>query len=721
MRFLRLELNGFKKYLDHQFQFDPGLNLVVGPNEAGKTSLHQALVTALYGVSKGKSSQLLAQKGDARNWKNKVDCRLSLDFELRESQYRIERDIDAGTVRLSQQDKDSDWELRTEDKRRVEQYLSQWFALPSAALFNQTVSVQQNQVAALDSLPAVGDAVESLLTGAEKVSLAAVENQLKDWRKQLRKQRNEKPGRIDALESEREKLAERLAKANAGIAHFEQQRAELNTLEKNLPAAEQRLGELKGLQERFERRKKLQDDFDNKQKERQKLLDELARVEAQREKLAEANRQMGQYRPWQQHEAEIPVLAQLIAERGAIHSQLVQEQERAAAEREKMHILVQNQNIFLRPNTLYVVGTVALISLVIAIWLGELLALLPGILALGWFVWRLVTMILSRRQLMEEQKTDLERELERKLADKQSEVKAKAHQFGLEDGVVSEMRSFEDARSTYYDAKAAWKKAEDGLAMLLEQSDENKIKADSRTLAEGMELLSQQLTLFEGFAPDTEEVERWRNEAVQLEKTIPENRERISRLSGELAARAESQEDVTALDGEIAFVDSEIEGLEEKLVIIEMASGALQEAVGKHHAAHLPLMEERSSHYLARMTGGRYEHLALADNWPEINILAEEGIKVSPERLSTGTIDQVYLALRLGVADLLSHQAKLPLILDDPFVNFDEERLHHTLAIVAELAAERQIIFFTTRAHFGETIKDFSSGKPQLNLIKLTR
>jgi len=719
MRFLRLELNGFKKYLDHQFQFDPGLNLVVGPNEAGKTSLHQALVTALYGVGKGKSSQLLAQKGDARHWKNQVDCRLSLDFELGETKYRIAREIDTGSVRLSQQDTDMDWEILTEDKSRVEQYLSQWFALPSAALFNQTISVQQNQVAALDSLPAVGDAVESLLTGAEKVSLQAVERQLNDWRKQLCKQRNEKPGRIDTLETERENLATRLARANAGIEHCEQQRSELNALEKSLPESEQRLKELKGLQERFAQRKKCQDDLDSKQKERQKLLDELARVDAQREKLVQASETIARYKAWQQHEVDIPVLAQLISEDRTLRSQLEQEQERAAAEREKMHILVQNKNIFLRPNTLYIVATIALVSLIIAIWLWELLALLPGVLTLGWFVWRLVSMMISRRQLMEEQKTDLERELERKLADKQSEVKAKAHQFELADDVVGEIQAFEQARTTYYDAKAAWKKAEDGLAMLLEQTDEIKCKAQSRTLAEGMVLVSQQLELFEGFAPDTEEVERWRNEAAQLAKTIPENRERISRLAGELAARSENQEDVTALSGEMAFVDSEIENLREKLTIIEMATQALQEAVDKHHAAHLPLMEERSSHYLARMTAGRYAQLDLAENWPEIRLQSEEGGLVSPEKLSTGTVDQVYLALRLGVADLLSHQAKLPLILDDPFVNFDEERLNHTLAILAELAAERQIIFFTTRAHFGETIQDFSKDSKQINVIKL--
>ena len=61
-------------------------------------------------------------------------------------------------------------------------------------------------------------------------------------------------------------------------------------------------------------------------------------------------------------------------------------------------------------------------------------------------------------------------------------------------------------------------------------------------------------------------------------------------------------------------------------------------------------------------------------------------------QLSQGAQDQLYLALRLAVADLVAAKSRLPLLLDDPFVNCDEQRLERIRAALAELARQRQVI-----------------------------
>ena len=69
---------------------------------------------------------------------------------------------------------------------------------------------------------------------------------------------------------------------------------------------------------------------------------------------------------------------------------------------------------------------------------------------------------------------------------------------------------------------------------------------------------------------------------------------------------------------------------------------------------------------------------------------------------SDGTVDQVYLALRLAVAEELTPDA--PLILDDALVRFDDKRLAAALEILSETAENKQVILFTCQSREKSTI-----------------
>src|SRR5690606_18888897 len=75
-----------------------------------------------------------------------------------------------------------------------------------------------------------------------------------------------------------------------------------------------------------------------------------------------------------------------------------------------------------------------------------------------------------------------------------------------------------------------------------------------------------------------------------------------------------------------------------------------------------------------------------------------DGALCSVAQLSQGTQDQLYLALRLAIADLVGGEVPLPLILDDPFVHCDADRLARIQEALRQAARERQIILFSHRA-----------------------
>jgi len=67
---------------------------------------------------------------------------------------------------------------------------------------------------------------------------------------------------------------------------------------------------------------------------------------------------------------------------------------------------------------------------------------------------------------------------------------------------------------------------------------------------------------------------------------------------------------------------------------------------------------------------------------------------VELDKLSAGTIEQIYLALRLAISRIIFKEEKMPLLLDDTFAYYDEERLSATLEYLAK-EKDRQILIFT--------------------------
>jgi len=107
-------------------------------------------------------------------------------------------------------------------------------------------------------------------------------------------------------------------------------------------------------------------------------------------------------------------------------------------------------------------------------------------------------------------------------------------------------------------------------------------------------------------------------------------------------------------------------------------------------------LEKEIQRYLAVFTNGKYKQVKVNKEALKFGVYSDEkGDWAKPEELSGGVIDEFYLAFRLALAELIFGDKKPPLILDDPFVNFDSVRLANTLNFFKTLASDYQIIIFT--------------------------
>ena len=106
-----------------------------------------------------------------------------------------------------------------------------------------------------------------------------------------------------------------------------------------------------------------------------------------------------------------------------------------------------------------------------------------------------------------------------------------------------------------------------------------------------------------------------------------------------------------------------------------------------------PRISLRAQELFSQLTGGRYQRINLGEDLSVSTAAEGEDTLRGSLWRSDGTADQLYLALRLAVAEELTPEA--PLVLDDAFVRFDESRLRNILNILHQTVEQKQVILFT--------------------------
>lgn len=179
--------------------------------------------------------------------------------------------------------------------------------------------------------------------------------------------------------------------------------------------------------------------------------------------------------------------------------------------------------------------------------------------------------------------------------------------------------------------------------------------------------------------------------------------QRLQNRLGQYQGRMEALGDAGGIRSEMGKLDRRIAKLEEIYGAVTLALDTLSRARQELQRRFAPRIAKRAQELLGKMTGGRYDRLTFGE---DLNLMAgaqqEETVHEVLWR-SDGTVDQLYLSLRLAVAEELTPEA--PLVLDDAFVRFDDTRLQAALGILQEEAKHKQVILFTCQSREKECIE----------------
>ena len=152
-------------------------------------------------------------------------------------------------------------------------------------------------------------------------------------------------------------------------------------------------------------------------------------------------------------------------------------------------------------------------------------------------------------------------------------------------------------------------------------------------------------------------------------------------------------ENLAKIEEEIAITEEEYNGLINKNNAIIVAKQILEEAYEKMKNDITPKFTNNLSENIQIISGGKYNKVSIND---ENGLMVElaSGEYVPAERLSLGTIDQLYLSLRLSINEEISNE-NMPIILDESFAYYDDERLENILKYLVQNYSNKQIIILT--------------------------
>ena len=714
----------FGKLQDDTLALRPGLNCIYAPNESGKSTWSHFLRIMLYGLST-RDRGALADKNRFAPWSGAA-MRGQMDVaDSNGTRLTLSRDTRRATAPMGHftctYTGTADAVPGIDGQNAGETLLG----VPRE-VFERSAFIRQSALA-VDSDAELERRIAALITtGEEGASYTEVRDRLK---KQLNRRRsNRTTGQIPALERE--------------IAQLEEQLAQMDSLSRQAEAARQQLGSLTQQQKDLQTQQALWQQL-QRQEAAKKYAEacDAARTAAQRAQwLAETagalpeepalSRMEGQCAALQEGEAPLrqaQAAAQAAkaayddgAARCAAHPLYPADEAACQARLDAITAPAMPSPLLLIVGILLIVGggvCAALLKLYFVIF-----ALCGAGLAVAGLVQRkraaaAQAKAAADRAALEAQMAEylpLRQQLE---AADDAAQQADAAAEGLAQIQRQQLLTLLSLLQPYAPTAADLGGAQMALAQLRRQKDAlTNARQAARDAVLRRDLLKEHLP--EGPLPDTavplpHPTMTLEQVAAQLPQTallLQSVQSRLDTLTGQLRSLG-SADDVKA---QLARRQQETRQLLEEYDAVALAMTVLDEANTTLQNRFSPALGARAAEIFAKITGGRYQKVLLSRDFSlETD---SEGAQRSVQLLSQGASDQLYLAVRLAICDMVLPEEKhVPLILDDALLSFDDERLHAALDYLLEESEKRQILLFTCQKREGA----YLDGRKNVTLLTI--
>ena len=688
----KIELKNFKRLVDFQAQFSPGINVVKGPlNEMGKSTLLEGIFVALFHNPRSTAKGLK----DYVSWGLTRQFRTSLEFEDKGNRYLLEKDFDKGTVRLTSEN----GREVLDTFREISERMAELLGTKSDTLFLCSSCIRQDQVTEISSgKKEINESLEEIVSGGKESILASQVMQKLDYRISEIRKGLDRPAKIKGslalLRDQRDEFLRKYREVRDEVAKIEARKIELVEMDKNLAEVKEQYENAKVLLDKNKQRKEIEasiKDLKQKYDEVEELLGGVNGLMTRLEAADEAVRSVEGLENEQQISELRKGLDAIQYKRIDTEKDLAMRGREIAEAKEKLE-RKRSQAFYGSGRSIAVPITMIIIGVIGALFV-HLYFLGLAILGATLLV---ITVIRERTAFIREEISiaDLETRLQKMketlggLSEKQSELLAgaKCRTIGEFDKKEKDLRSWVTERGSL---EAQLKGMLRGKTVEDFQKQKQKIARD---------LAVEEAKLTDDLKATALSMEQY----IELEKKVRSLEVRQAELEKQ-RRRCEviieqarfSIEDQIGLEEELKGLQETLRHEEKKVRVYGLAREFISKARTEILSSAGEALEKEIQRYLAIFTNGKYKQVKVNKEALEFWVYSDEkGDWARPEELSGGVIDEFYLAFRVALAKLIFGDKKPPLILDDPFVNFDSVRLDRTLDFFKTLASDYQIIIF---------------------------
>lgn len=678
MKIKNIKVNAYGNIENKDINLEEGINIIHGANESGKSTLLNYIISIFYGISRNKDGKALSDYEKYKPWNsNEFSGRISYKLENGEK-YEIFRDFNKKNPKIYN-DKLEDISDRFEtDKKDGSKFFIEQMGIDKQMYLSTVVSTQEEVRLDEKNQNMLIQKIANLAgTGEDNVSYkkALIKLQEKIRDEIGTNKTSQKP--VNIIEKE-------IVEINNKIAETEKYRNRKYEIDAE---KEQILSELKELEQQKQILQELQNSMKSEEETKNRLeireknrKDNIAKINELTNQKNTINAESERVQSAKNH------LQDIIKGHKENIEKLNSEIEKIANEKEE----TQEKE---KPSILFIVITVVLaIALICSIILIKNY-IVSGILGVA-LIANIVFYVINKNK-QKVNKAKLREKINQEKQYKREKLENQKQQIIANVNTTEKELEKQEEEEKQVNSELSMLK---GQIILLEKNNEKiteEIEQDNKAIKEESNKNKQQI--IEKYKDkninDLLYINDYQNYISKIEETINNNRIRIKGLEIEYNTIVPQLDEMVVLEEKREADKEKLAELREKESIINIAIENLMDAYEEMKTTITPKFTKNLSESIQKISSNKYNKVTINDENGMI-IENNRGEYVEAIKLSTGTIDQLYLALRLSMIDELSKE-NLPIILDESFAYSDNNRLKNMLQYLTSDLNNHQTIIFT--------------------------
>ena len=678
---IKLEIEGFGKFDKNKtINFKKGVNFIYGLNEAGKSTILEAILASIFKYTNTKIKPFFC-------WTNNDVCKLTLTYKNDENEiFQVISDYKNAKKKLLKITESEISEIST-TPNTIRKYLKDHFGFDEQKVFENTTFIRQSQMAILSDSTTknkLRDMIEEVFVGSAEASATKALKKIKTVAKDSKKE-------VKTLNEDFNELKNEFEIAKENKISLTNDSSEYDEISKSLIENQTKFDELTTRKKRFDKKEKYTEEYQYRGNEIDNIDNVLLSVNGSIKKRNELIDKQEYYKGFDSISNEdFLIIKENIKKLEKIKTSL-EIYEKSGGKKK-----VVQEKLDFKYVVLFVVGlllSIILIGIPLTIYAYKRMKKEVTIEKDD-------TESQNEIKAFNDEKEKVEKEMGQLLENiKNYDTDTFVDLFGEYNGIISRVEmlteSIEESIKNILDQNAITdneneniKKITEIKTKLLNDQTITKNNLDDYKLVNLTDKDLDEIKALE------ERVQKLNNRKVELHTIINKTKELVK-------SPEEIKEQVDA-------IDNKRNELIEKSEEHELAAIFLEKAETEVQHKFTPSIEKNSMSILKKVTDNKYSDLKINEDDLSVSVKAPEINEYVPvDILSQGTKDQIYFTIRTTMTDLLSGNVNLPLILDDPFHNFDDVRLRKTISAVKELANDKQIILISHK-NYQKDYADFA-------------